>query len=52
MKIHIASPGNNSAEIGKIVDLRHEFYSTFCINDVGSYDTFPHWNWKKSSSHM
>ena len=47
MKIHIASFGNISADIGKIVDLRRELYIAIGINDVNSYDIFPNWNLKK-----
>ena len=50
-KFRIASLGNTSAEIGKIVDLRHEFYIAVCIYDVGSYDIF-HIGIKKKSSHV
>ena len=47
MKFHIVSHGNISAEIRRIIELRHEFHIVICINDVGPYDIFPHWNWKK-----
>ena len=41
MKFHMASLGNISGEIGKIIDLGHVTYITICLNDVGSYDVFP-----------
>ena len=42
MKFHTATLWNISAEIGKIVNLRQDFYIANGINHVGSYDTFPY----------